>query len=91
MRLGELEEARAVRVERLRRERLDRRFQALVAQAALDPELGFAGGERALERHDLLCTPTPLDESGPYRDEHRKGAERQTDHESGDDHRADAR
>ena len=69
VRLGELEEPRAVRVERLPRERLDRRLESLVSRAALDGELRLGSRERPLELDDLLHAPPPLDESGPDRDE----------------------
>ena len=86
MRLGELEEPRAVRVERLPRERLYRRFESLVPRAAHDGELRLRSCERPLELDHLLHAPAPLDESGPDRDEDPESPEYETDDESGDDH-----
>jgi hypothetical protein len=48
-RFGELEEARAVRVERLGRDRRDRRLQMLVEDAPAHVELRLGVGELALE------------------------------------------
>ena len=81
VRLGELEEARAVRVERLGRERLDRRLEPLVARPALDGELGLRCRERALELDDLLNAPPALDERRAHGEEDGERADGETDEE----------
>ena len=86
MRLGELEEPRAVRVQRLSRQRLDRRLESFVLRAAHHGELRLRSCERPLELDHLLHASAALDESGPDRDEDPESPEYETDDESGDDH-----
>ena len=86
MRLRELEEARAVRIERLRRQRLDRRLEPLVARSPLHRELRVCGCERALELDDFLNTASPLDESRAHHEEDAERAEDEADDEGDDDH-----
>ena len=91
VRLGQLEEARAVRVQRLRRERLDRSLEPLVERTALDGELRLGARERALELDDLLGASPALEERRAYREEDGERSDRQTDEEGDDDHRVDER
>ena len=69
VRLGQLEEACAVRIQRLRRERLDRSLEPLVERTALHGELRLGARERALELDDLLGAPAALEERRAYREE----------------------
>ena len=91
VRLGELEEARAVRVQRFGRERLDCGLEALVARAAFDRELRLGDGERALQCENLLHAPAALEQRRSHGDEDGERADRETDEQRSDDHRADAR
>ena len=86
MRLGELEEASAVRVERLGRELLDLRLEARVGRCSLDSELRLGGRERPLELDDVLKTAPPLDERRAHREEDAERAEDEADDECDDDH-----
>ena len=86
VRLGELEEARAVRVERLGRDRLHRACEPLVARTALHGELGLARGELAFELDDLLGSTPPLDERWTYGDEDDERPGGETDEQRRDDH-----
>ena len=86
MRLRELEEARAVRVERLGRELLDLRLEARVDRCSLDAELRLGRRQRPLELDDVLETATALDESRAHREEDAERAEDEADDECDDDH-----
>ena len=86
MGLGELEEARAVRVERLGRELLDLRLEAGVGRCSLDSELRLGGRQRPLELDDVLKTAPPLDESRAHREENAERAEDEAYDECDDDH-----
>ena len=87
----ELEEAGAVRVERVGGQVLDRGGEPVVEGAALDRELGLGSRERALELDDLLCAPPALDERRAHEEEDAERAHEETDEKGCDDHRVDAR
>ena len=84
--LRELEEARAVRIQRLGRELLDLRFETSVDRCTLDSELRLGGRQRPLELDDVLQTLPPLDESGTHGEEDAERAEDEADDEGDDDH-----
>ena len=86
VRLGELEEARAVRIQRLGRELLDLRLESSVDRCALDSELRLRGRQRPLELDDVLKTAPPLDESGAHGEEDAERAQDEADDECDDDH-----
>jgi hypothetical protein len=67
--LRELEEAGAVRVERLRRERFHRCLEARVGRLALDAQLGLRRSQGALELDHLVNAPATLEERRPHREE----------------------
>ena len=66
--VGELEEARAVRIERLRRERLDRRCEAVVHDGSLRGELRVGSRQVPLQLDYLLSAPVALCQRRAYGD-----------------------
>jgi hypothetical protein len=86
MRLGQLEESRAVGVQRLSRECLDGCFESLVERSTLDGELGLCSCERTLEHDHLLDASAALEKRGTRGDEDGETAGRETDEKGSDDH-----
>ena len=82
VRLGQLEEPRAVRIQRLGRECLDRRLEPLVERTALDGELRLCSRERALELDDLLRCAGGARGARAGRRGGRRARRRETDEES---------
>ena len=81
LRLGDLQERRAVRPIRVGRGGPDRRHDLLVEGAALDVELGMCAGKLALDDTEAARRVQPDGD----------GAEEETEEESENDHRADER
>ena len=88
MRLGQLEEARAVRVERLGRERLDGSLEPLVERPALHLELRFGARQPTLELDHLLHAPAPLQQRRADGEEDGERSDRETDEKGDHDHRS---
>jgi hypothetical protein len=90
----QLEEARAVRVQRLRRECLDRRCEPVVESTPLRSQLGPRLRERTLELDHLLHAPPPLGERGAHGEIDGERAAGEAEGECEDDesdHRVDER
>ena len=77
--VGELEEPRAVGLERLGRDPRDRRRGALVEGPLTRCDLGSGLGELPLEGDHLLHAPSALDEGRAHDDEDADGADEQPD------------
>ncbi len=93
-RVRELEEPRAVRVERLRGDRLDGHFEPLVERVSLRLECRLGRGELPLERDHLLDPPPPLGKGGPQAGVEAERAGREPECEAEyecDDHRVEER
>ena len=91
VRLGEFEEASAIRIERLRRQHLHCGFEALVQRSALHGEFGFDACERTFELDYVLDASTTLEERRPHGDEDGERSDRETGKKGDDDHRVDER
>jgi len=88
---GKLEEPCAVGVQRLCRDRLDRRREAVVERASLDCELGTRLCELALQHDDLVGAPPALEKRRTHGEVDAERAGREADDEGEYDHRADER
>ena len=89
--VGELEETRTVRIERLRRKRLDRCCEPVVHDGSLSGKLGFRSRQGSLECNDLIGSPPTFGQRGTHGEIGAECAESETGDERENDHRVDKR